>query len=94
MNRSEILAEAARIITKDRAATHGDAEDNFTMIAGHWNWWLQDKLMAPITAYDAAQMMQGFKQARAKGNPRHPDNHIDGVGYGAISGEIALKTTA
>lgn len=93
MNRAAILDTARDCITRDRAATHGDAEDNFAWIAGHWNWWLQDKLMpgAALTPYDVAQMMVGFKQARAKGNPAHGDNPVDGCGYFAIAGEIGAK---
>ena len=93
MNRGAILDTAKDCITRDRAATHGDAEENFAWIAGHWNWWLQDKLEpgASITPYDVAQMMVGFKQARAKGNPAHGDNHVDAAGYVAIGGEIAAQ---
>lgn len=89
MNRAEILDTAKQYITQDRAATHGDAENSFSEIAGHWNWWLGDRLTAPLTAWDVAQMMAGFKQARAKGNPGNPENAIDGCGYQAIAGEIA-----
>jgi hypothetical protein len=88
MNRADILDAAKQAVTVDRAATHGEAENNFAMIAGHWNWWLRDKLTAPIDAYDVAQMMVGFKQARSKGNRGHPDNPIDGCGYFALAGEI------
>ena len=93
MNRADILNTARDCVTRDRAATHGDAEDNFAWIAGHWNWWLQDKLEpgASITPYDVAQMMVGFKQARAKGNPAFHDNAIDAVGYSALAGEIGAK---
>ena len=95
MNRADILNTARDCVTRDRAATHGEAEDNFAWIAGHWNWWLQDKLEpgASITPYDVAQMMVGFKQARAKGNPAFHDNAIDAVGYSALAGEIALRAT-
>lgn len=96
MKRAEILAEAERCITVDRAATHGDAEDNFALIGGHWTWWLQDKLRpgVMITAYDVAQMMVGFKQARAMGNPQHLDSHTDAIGYAALAGEIATEAGA
>lgn len=95
MNRADILNTARDCVTRDRAATHGAAEDNFAWIAGHWNWWLQDKLEpgASITPYDVAQMMVGFKQARAKGNPAHGDNFTDGCGYFALAGEIAQRAT-
>ena len=91
--RADILDAAKACITVDRAATHGAAEDSFAWIAGHWNWWLQDKLEpgASITPYDVAQMMVGFKQARAKGNPAFRDNAIDAVGYSALAGEIGAK---
>lgn len=89
MNRSQIIDTARDAITRDRAATHGEAENSFLKIAGHWNWWLADRLTAPITVFDVAQMMVGFKQARAHGNPAHADNHVDLVGYAAIAGEIA-----
>ena len=93
MTRADILDAAKVCITVDRAATHGNAEDSFAWIAGHWNWWLQDKLEpgASITPYDVAQMMVGFKQARAKGNPAFHDNAIDAVGYSALAGEIGAK---
>lgn len=95
MTRADILDAAKACITVDRAATHGAAEDSFAWIAGHWSWWLQDKLEpgASITPYDVAQMMVGFKQARAKGNPAHMDSHCDAVGYAALAGEIALRAT-
>ena len=73
--------------------THGPPEDTFGVIAGHWTWWLQRKLKTGhmITEYDVAQMMVGFKQARAMGNPGHDDNHIDAAAYAAIAGELATE---
>ena len=94
--RATILDTAKGYVTRDRAATHGDAEDNFAWIAGHWNWWLQDKLRPDVmlTAYDVAQMMVGFKQARACHNPSLADAHIDAAAYAALAGEIALSDCA
>ena len=89
MLRTEILETANHCITVDRAATHGRAEDNFSQIAAVWTWWLNERLTAPIDAYDVAQMMSLFKKARAKGNPTNLENAIDDVGYSAIAGEIA-----
>lgn len=90
MNREEILNTAKQYVTVDRAATHGNAENSFETIAGHWTWWLKDKLQENmcLTAYDVAQMMVGFKQARMKDNPSHIDSAQDLCGYGAIAGEI------
>jgi hypothetical protein len=93
MTRSEILEIARRYITQDRAATHGDAENSFKDIAGHWTWWLGNKLKEGerITEYDVANMMVGFKQARMKRNPSHLDSSQDLCGYGAIAGELGAK---
>lgn len=93
MNRSQILDAAKQIVTEDRNAQHGEPEDSFSRIAGHWTWWLQDKLRPDVmlTAYDVAQMMVGFKQSRAAYNPALADSHLDAVAYAALAGEIALK---
>jgi len=91
MNRSDILKEAERCITKDRAATHGNAEDNFAAIAGGWDWWLSIREHGPLCAFDVAMMMTIFKTARAASNKSHHDNFVDGAGYYALAGEIATK---
>ena len=96
MNRSRLLDTAKQIITQDRNVQHGEPEDSFSRIAGHWSWWLQDKLRPDVmlTAYDVAQMMVGFKQARACHNPSLADTHIDAAAYAALAGEIALSDCA
>lgn len=91
MKRSDILDTAKVYVTNDRAATHGEAENNFAQIAAAWNWWMNSRLTAPITAYDVAMMMTLFKMARAKGNPTNTENPIDGCGYLSIAGEIASQ---
>jgi hypothetical protein len=40
MKRADILATASEYVTTDRAATHGNAEDNFRRIAELWNAYL------------------------------------------------------
>lgn len=87
MNRSDILDTAKEYVTKDRAATHGDAERNFGLIATYWSAHLDVK----ITASDVAVMMTLFKLARAKGNIANAENWIDGCGYLACGGEIATE---
>jgi hypothetical protein len=87
MNRSEILDTAKQYITQDRAATHGDAEQNFGVIARYWSIHLD----VPITAADVGVMMTLFKVARIKSNPTHLDSYMDGCGYLACSGEIATS---
>ena len=84
MNRSEILDTAKQAVTKDRAATHGDAEKNFNQIAAIWSL----RTGATITAAQVALMMIDLKVARAWGNPGHADNWVDIAGYAACGGEI------
>jgi hypothetical protein len=85
MNRSEILDTAKEYVTKDRADTHGDAESNFGLIACYWSAHLD----VGIGPEDVAIMMTLMKLARAKANPGHADNWVDGCGYLACGGEIA-----
>lgn len=85
MNRADILSTAWDYVTKDRDATHGDAERNFQTIAAYWS----THLGHPVTAPDVAVMMTLLKLARIKSNPGHADNWIDGAGYMACGGEIA-----
>ncbi len=85
MNRSQILDTAKEYVTKDRADTHGDAESNFGLIAAYWS----AHLNVSIRAHDVAVMMTLMKLARARSNPKHTDNWVDGCGYLACGGEIA-----
>ena len=85
MNRADILDTAKEYVTKDRAATHGDAERNFGLIAAYWSAHLNRN----IKPHDVAVMMTLMKLARAKSNPKHIDNWIDGCGYLALGGEAA-----
>ena len=87
MKRADILSTAAEYVTKDRAATHGDAERNFGLIAAYWSAHLDH----PITAVDVAAMMTLLKLARIKSNAANPDNWIDLAGYAACGGEIATE---
>jgi hypothetical protein len=84
VNRADILDTAKEYVTKDRAATHGDAERNFGLIAAYWSAHLD----AIVTSHDVAVMMALFKLARMKSNPAHIDSAQDLCGYAAIAGEI------
>ena len=86
MKRADILATASEYVTTDRAATHGDAEDNFRRIAELWNAYLG---VDDITTIDVAVMLALLKVARIRSNPNHADNWIDIAGYAACGGEIA-----
>ena len=85
MKRAEILDAAKQAVTVDRAATHGNAEDGFALIAALWS----ADLGIALSAIDVARLMVLFKMARAKGNPGHLDNWTDAAGYAACGGEIA-----
>ncbi len=91
MNRDEILQTAESHITVDRAATHGDAEDNFQATADLWSWWLSNRQIpeGPLEASDVAMMMSLFKIARISANGGHEDSYIDLCGYAALAGEIS-----
>ena len=87
VTRSKILSTARSYITRDRQADHGDAEDNFSRIAGYWSL----HTGTTLTSTDVAVMMALLKVARIKQNPQHVDNWVDGAGYFACGGEIANK---
>ena len=87
MNRTEILEAAKQAVTVDRAATHGDAESNFGLIAAYWSAHLD----AEVTPEDVAVMMTLLKLARVRSNPAHVDSWVDGCGYLACGGEIATE---
>ena len=85
--RAEILLTAKDYITKDRAATHGNMEDNFSTIAEYWSTHLGHTL----TALDVAVMMTLLKLARIKSGPTNLDNYVDAAGYMGCGGELADK---
>lgn len=86
MKRADILATASEYVTTDRAATHGDAEDNFRRTAKLWSAYMG---VDTISATDVAVMLALLKVARIRQNPTHQDNWIDIAGYAACGGEIA-----
>jgi hypothetical protein len=87
MTRSEILSKANEIVTRDRAATHGDPENSFGIIAAYWSTHLD----ADVSPADVAVMMTLLKLARIRNNFGHADNWTDACGYLACGGEIAMR---
>lgn len=87
MNRAEICAEAGRITTQDRAATHGRPEDTFAAIAAVWG----ARLGIALTPAQVCILLVDLKTCRAWGNPAHADNWVDMAGYAACGGEIATE---
>ena len=87
VTRGQVLDTAKEYVTKDRAADHGNMEDNFNTIGAYWSVHLGVK----VDATDVAVMMNLLKVARIKSNPKHPDNWVDACGYMACGGEIVSK---
>lgn len=87
MNRREILERAAEYVLKDRAADHGDLENNFRMIADLWSAYLSIRGIG-VSPHDVAAMMALLKIARIASNPKHTDNWVDLAGYAACGGEV------
>ena len=85
MKRSKILAKAEQAVTVDRAATHGDVENNFEILAAIWSV----RLGVSITPAQATIMLIDLKTVRAWGNSTHADNWIDMAGYAACGGDMA-----
>ena len=88
-DRAKVLDTAKGYVTKDRAADHGDMEDNFQRIAVYWNAHLG--LVDFIKTEDVAAMMALLKIARIHSNPTHMDNWVDACGYLACGGEVVSK---
>lgn len=87
VTRGQVLDTAKEYVTKDRAADHGNMEDNFSTIGKYWSV----HLGVDVSATDVAVMMTLLKAARIKSNPSHPDNWVDACGYMACGGEIVGK---
>lgn len=87
MTRAEILDTAKEYVTKDRAASHGDLENNFARIADYWTIYTGHH----FEPEDVAVMMALLKIARIGSNAKNADNWVDLAGYSACGGEIACK---
>jgi len=90
VKRAQLLDTAKELVTRDRNATHGEPEDTFGLIAAYWSAHLDRE----ITSADVAIMMNLMKCARLRANPSNPDNWLDGIGYLACGGELALENSA
>ena len=86
-SRGGLLDRAKEIVTNDRQNTHGQPEDSFRRIADLWSGYLT----VGVHEQDVAVMMALVKVARIMENPQHADNWIDGAGYFACGGEVALR---
>lgn len=81
--RTQILAQAEKLINGDRQAHYGPPRENFAAIAAMWTTYTGH----PITAADVCHMMSLLKIARLRNGP-HADSSVDGAGYLALGAEM------
>ncbi len=81
--RTEILAQADKLISRDRAETYGDALESFGRVAQIWT----ALKSVEFTSYDVALFMASLKPIRATDNPAHTDSLTDLIGYAALAVE-------
>lgn len=94
MKAKEIATTAGELVGGQRAQQHGDMLANFTTIADYWNTYLRSRAgEKPLDALDVAQMMTLLKIARSQTGALNLDNFVDGAGYQACGGEIAVRLT-
>jgi len=89
--RQEFLETVKHFVCKDRNVTHGDAEDNFRVIAQLWETYLNNTPPQNLNSVDVAIMMCLFKVARLMANPKNMENWHDLAGYAACGGGIVMK---
>jgi hypothetical protein len=89
--RAEFLETVRNFVCKDRNVTHGDAEDNFRVIATLWETYLNNTPPQNLNSVDVAIMMCLFKTARLMANPKNMENWHDLAGYAACGGGIVMK---
>ena len=89
--RAEFLKVVEGLVCRDRNVTHGDAEDNFNVIASLWSSYLKNSKGDVLTNKDVAAMMCLFKISRLINNIDNLENWHDLAGYAACGGGIVMK---
>jgi hypothetical protein len=91
--KSDVLAEAQRIVTGARRAAYGKPEDNFRRICDLWNAHRANTGRPPdMTPADVAMFMIQMKVARLAETPDHRDSIVDVIGYAACYAEMVLPS--
>ena len=85
----DITSKAAELVGGDRNRVHGDKMENLGRTAAMWSAQMSHKLKEPLTALDAANMMETLKIARRYSGTHNIDDYVDGAGYAGVAGEIA-----
>lgn len=93
--RQEILEEALRIVSNDRANTYGLPEHNLERIARSWRTTIFNKygVVIPLTGGDVALLMIDMKIARLANTPDHKDSWTDIAGYAAAGYQAEVAGT-
>lgn len=82
---SDILMEAASLVSIDRHEKHGEASENLGNIGALWSFYLG----TPISAKQVAMMMVLLKVARTKTGAPTSDNYVDMAGYAGLAGALS-----
>lgn len=88
MKATEIIDQAARLVSGDRNKQHGDLHRNFRDTAALWNAYLGEQLNAPITPEQVANLNSLQKMSRTKSGAKNEDNYVDLAGFAGIAGEL------
>lgn len=88
----DIATRAASLVGGDRERDHGKKADNFNRIAKMWQTYLDIRRhpSAPLDAVDVGHMMSIMKVARTQSGALNVDDYVDGAGYMACAGEVAI----
>lgn len=93
--KTDVLAEAQRIVTGARRAAYGSPEDNFRRISDLWNTHMVNTGRAAVfQPRDVAILMILMKLARLAESPDHRDSIVDIMGYAACYAEMVLTAPA
>lgn len=88
MKAEDVLNEAARLVSGDRAKSHGPKLENHRNICTLWSAYLGAQLTSEITPHQCAVMMALLKIARTKAGEPNEDDLIDASAYCGIAEEI------
>lgn len=82
-----VLETAKDLVTKTRAADHGNAYEQHYLCAQFWNIYLRgrNKLCDTIGPQDVAQMMLLLKVSRGIKGAFNADTFVDQCGYSALT---------
>ena len=93
LSKTEKFDQAKAVPTGDRMKAYASVDENFQRTADLWNAYLQgwDMSKQPIELFEVGIFNQLQKISRLAHDPTNPDSHVDNVGFGGITGELALK---